>query len=108
VKSGNIPSGLASPFCLAFLHNTHLLTHSLPSSYTTVLTTQPFNMPADSLLDMARRVAGRNVHKITDIGDVSYNVIRPVLLKIESPEQLVSRLSPIPPPCRANPRLVPT
>ncbi|KIW64971.1 hypothetical protein PV04_07265 [Phialophora macrospora] len=45
-------------------------------------------MPADSLLDMARRVAGRNVHKITDIGDVSYNVIRPVLLKIESPEQL--------------------
>ncbi|OCT48632.1 hypothetical protein CLCR_04846 [Cladophialophora carrionii] len=45
-------------------------------------------MPADSLLDMARRVAGRNVHKITDIGDVSYNIIRPVLLKIESPEQL--------------------
>ncbi|EXJ56498.1 hypothetical protein A1O7_06842 [Cladophialophora yegresii CBS 114405] len=45
-------------------------------------------MPADSLLDMARRVAGRNIHKITDIGDVSYNIIRPVLLKIESPEQL--------------------
>ncbi|KAJ9615193.1 hypothetical protein H2200_001267 [Cladophialophora chaetospira] len=45
-------------------------------------------MPADSLLDMARRVACRNVHKITDVGDISYKLIRPVLLKVESPEKL--------------------
>ena len=47
-------------------------------------------MPADSLLDMARRVASRNVHKIIDLGEISYDLIRPVLLKIEGPEKLVS------------------
>ncbi|KIX93119.1 uncharacterized protein Z520_11176 [Fonsecaea multimorphosa CBS 102226] len=45
-------------------------------------------MPADSLLDMARRACARNVHRITDIGDLDYDLIRPILLKIESPEKL--------------------
>ncbi|OAP63998.1 hypothetical protein AYL99_03225 [Fonsecaea erecta] len=45
-------------------------------------------MPADSLLDMARRACARNVHRITDIGDLDYELIRPILLKIESPEKL--------------------
>jgi hypothetical protein len=47
-------------------------------------------MPADSLLDMTRRVAARNVHKITDIGNMPYQLVRPILLKVESPEKLVS------------------
>ncbi|KAH0829376.1 hypothetical protein AYO21_11308 [Fonsecaea monophora] len=45
-------------------------------------------MPVDSLLDMARRACVRNVHRITDIGDIDYDLIRPILLKIESPEKL--------------------
>ena len=46
-------------------------------------------MPADSLLDMTRRACGKYVRGIKDIGDCPYALIRPVLLKIESPEQLV-------------------
>lgn len=45
---------------------------------------------ADSLVDMARRACGRYSARITDIGDLDYDLIRPVLLKIESPEKLVS------------------
>lgn len=49
-------------------------------------------MPVDSLLDMACRACIRYSARITDIGDLDYDLIRPVLLKIESPEKLV-RLS---------------
>ena len=45
---------------------------------------------ADSLFEMARRACGRYSARITDIGDLDYDLIRPVLLKIESPEKLVS------------------
>ena len=50
-------------------------------------------MPADSLLDMARRACARYSARITDIGDLEYDLIRPVLLKIESPEKLVRALA---------------
>ncbi|KAI1612110.1 RNA polymerase II transcription factor SIII subunit A-domain-containing protein [Exophiala viscosa] len=45
-------------------------------------------MPADSLVDMARRACARYSARITDIGDLDYQLIRSVLLKIESPEKL--------------------
>lgn len=45
---------------------------------------------ADSLLNMARRATGRYSAGITDIGDIPYELIKPALLKIESPEKLVS------------------
>ena len=45
---------------------------------------------ADSLVDMVRRACGRYSARITDIGDLRYDLIRPILLKIESPEKLVS------------------
>ncbi|KAL2416465.1 hypothetical protein ABEF95_016139 [Exophiala dermatitidis] len=45
-------------------------------------------MPADSLLAMARRACGRYSARITDIGDLDYELVRPVLMKIESPEKL--------------------
>jgi len=47
-------------------------------------------MPADSLVDMARRACTRYSARITDIGDLDYELIRTVLLKIASPEKLVS------------------
>ncbi|KIV77412.1 hypothetical protein PV11_09209 [Exophiala sideris] len=45
-------------------------------------------MPADSLVDMARRACARYSARITDIGDLDYELVRTVLLKIESPEKL--------------------
>jgi hypothetical protein len=45
---------------------------------------------ADSLVDMARRACTRYSARITDIGDLRYELIRPMLLKVESPEKLVS------------------
>lgn len=50
---------------------------------------------ADSLFEMARRACGRYSARITDIGDLDYDLIRPVLLKIESPEKLVSTTATI-------------
>lgn len=44
---------------------------------------------ADSLVDMARRACTRYGARITDIGDLRYELIRPMLLKVESPEKLV-------------------
>jgi hypothetical protein len=46
-------------------------------------------MPADTLLDIAVRACCRISKRITDIGDIPYDLIRPVLIKVESPEQLV-------------------
>ncbi|KAL8719467.1 MAG: hypothetical protein Q9225_003538 [Loekoesia sp. 1 TL-2023] len=45
-------------------------------------------MPAPSLTQLTRRVITKNISMLTDIGDIPYNVIRPVLLKIENPKQL--------------------
>ncbi|KAK5058908.1 hypothetical protein LTR84_011172 [Exophiala bonariae] len=43
---------------------------------------------ADSLVDMARRACTRFGARITDIGDLRYELIRPMLLRVESPEKL--------------------
>ncbi|EXJ77897.1 hypothetical protein A1O3_09056 [Capronia epimyces CBS 606.96] len=53
-------------------------------------------MPADTLFNMARRACIRCSGRITDIGDLDYELVRPVLLKIESPEKLhqIERASP--------------
>lgn len=50
-------------------------------------------MPADSLLDMARRAMARYANGITDIGDLPYELVRTALLKIDRPERLVCVLS---------------
>ncbi|KAL8860433.1 MAG: hypothetical protein Q9178_003092 [Gyalolechia marmorata] len=47
-------------------------------------------MPAPTLSQMARRCLVKNISMLTDIGDVPYDMIRPVLLKIENPNQLKS------------------
>ncbi|KAL8809733.1 MAG: hypothetical protein Q9223_007881 [Gallowayella weberi] len=45
-------------------------------------------MPAPSLADMARRTLGKNITNLTDIGDLPYDMVRSILLKIENPNQL--------------------
>ena len=50
-------------------------------------------MPADSLLDMARRAMARYANGITDIGDLPYKLVRTALLKIDRPERLVGILA---------------
>lgn len=45
-------------------------------------------MPADSLKTIAIRACWRNVHTITDVGDIPYEIVRPILRKIKSPAQL--------------------
>jgi hypothetical protein len=47
-------------------------------------------MPVDRLLDLARQACAKNIKRLFDIGECPYDLIRPALLKIESPEQLVS------------------
>ena len=47
-------------------------------------------MPVDSLSDLARRACVKNIKRLFDIGECPYDLVRPALLKIESPEQLVS------------------
>ncbi|KAI4280270.1 MAG: hypothetical protein L6R38_004577 [Xanthoria sp. 2 TBL-2021] len=47
-------------------------------------------MPASELLHMVRRALIKKISILTDIGDVPYDMIRPVLLKIENPNQLKS------------------
>jgi elongin-A len=47
-------------------------------------------MPADSLLDMARRAMARYSNAINDIGDMPYALVRPALLKVDHPDRLVS------------------
>ncbi|KAL8699437.1 MAG: hypothetical protein Q9201_006002, partial [Fulgogasparrea decipioides] len=46
-------------------------------------------MPAPSLNQLVRRMLVKNITMLTDVGDIPYDVIRPILLKIENPEQLV-------------------
>ncbi|KAL6714590.1 hypothetical protein ACLMJK_008015 [Lecanora helva] len=45
-------------------------------------------MPLSSLSNMARRACVKNLRSIIDVGDTPYNVIRPVLMKLENPAQL--------------------
>ncbi|MCJ1249238.1 hypothetical protein MMC30_006461 [Trapelia coarctata] len=52
-------------------------------------------MPAPSLYHLARKACIKNIRSITDVGDVPYDLLRPILLKIENPEQLVLLPSPL-------------
>ncbi|KAL9600731.1 MAG: hypothetical protein Q9219_002972 [cf. Caloplaca sp. 3 TL-2023] len=45
-------------------------------------------MPVPSLAELTRKELIKNISTLTDIGDVPYEVIRPVLMKIDDPEQL--------------------
>ncbi|MCJ1471260.1 hypothetical protein MMC07_009908 [Pseudocyphellaria aurata] len=45
-------------------------------------------MPASSLLQIARKLCIANIRFITDVGDVPYMVARPILLKVETADQL--------------------
>ncbi|KAI9654361.1 MAG: hypothetical protein M1821_006677 [Bathelium mastoideum] len=45
-------------------------------------------MPAASLRETSLRLCLKNLDHLEDVGDISYNLIRPVLLKIENPTQL--------------------
>lgn len=67
-------------------------------------------MPTASLFDMAKRQIIRNIDSedtsavsrnvptdallvLTDVGELPYSFLRPILLKVENPEQLVRALS---------------
>lgn len=45
-------------------------------------------MPTSSLYKMASRACIKNIRSITDVGDAPYQIVRPVLLRIENPQQL--------------------
>lgn len=48
-------------------------------------------MPADSLVDMCIRACIKRRGILPSVGDLPYDLVRPILAKIESPEQLVRR-----------------
>ncbi|MCJ1281737.1 hypothetical protein MMC26_001059 [Xylographa opegraphella] len=45
-------------------------------------------MPVPPLYYLARKACIKNIRSITDIGDIPYDLVRPILLKLENPEQL--------------------
>ena len=45
-------------------------------------------MPVESLADHALRACTKNIQRLFDIGECPYDLLRPALLKITSPEQL--------------------
>lgn len=45
---------------------------------------------AATLFDMAQRACIRNVMDMYDVGDLRYEIIRPVLKNVTNPAQLVS------------------
>ena len=45
-------------------------------------------MSSESLFDIATRACIKNIKRINDVGEMSYKLARPILLKIESPEHL--------------------
>ena len=47
-------------------------------------------MPVESLSDLARKACVKNIKRLFDIGECPYDLVRSALLKVESPEQLVS------------------
>ncbi|KAI9739086.1 MAG: hypothetical protein M1834_007299 [Cirrosporium novae-zelandiae] len=46
-------------------------------------------MPALPLFDIAKQACIRSIKSITDVGDIPYNIIRPALLRVENPYQLM-------------------
>jgi len=46
-------------------------------------------MPATSLFHMATQASIHYVRRIDDVGDTPYSLLRPMLLKVENPNQLV-------------------
>ncbi|MCJ1236454.1 hypothetical protein MMC14_004435 [Varicellaria rhodocarpa] len=53
-------------------------------------------MPVPSLYHLAKKACIKNIRHITDVGDVPYDFVRPILLKLENPEQLreLEKVSP--------------
>ena len=53
-------------------------------------------MPVLSLLELARKECIQNIKKITDVGTLEYQKVRPLLLKLDRPEQLrdIEKASP--------------
>lgn len=47
-------------------------------------------MPADTLFNIAQRAAVRFHVGIDSVGDLPWELVRPIILKVESPERLVS------------------
>ena len=45
-------------------------------------------MPAPSLFDIAKHRIIQNIEMLTDVGDLPYDFLRPILLKVEIPDQL--------------------
>ena len=45
-------------------------------------------MPVPSLTQLARKSCIKNVNSITDVGDAEYDLLRPVLLRLQNPKQL--------------------
>ncbi|KAJ5628547.1 hypothetical protein N7490_010775 [Penicillium lividum] len=45
-------------------------------------------MPAPSLLQLAMATAIKHVKSLNDIGNLPYNLVRPILLKVDNPEKL--------------------
>ncbi|MCJ1254190.1 hypothetical protein MMC24_002004 [Lignoscripta atroalba] len=45
-------------------------------------------MPVLPLYHLARKACIKNIRSITDVGDIPYELIRPILIKLENPEQL--------------------
>lgn len=50
-------------------------------------------MPADSLLDICIRACAKRRAFLPSVGDLPYDLVRPILAKIESPEHLVCSLA---------------
>lgn len=48
-------------------------------------------MPAPSLLELARKECIKNIQNINHVGTLEYEIVRPLLLKLTNPEQLVCR-----------------
>ncbi|PSN67586.1 hypothetical protein BS50DRAFT_572668 [Corynespora cassiicola Philippines] len=49
----------------------------------------PYTMPAPSLKELARTRLIQNVHMLTDIGDLPFHFLAPVLRHIQNPDQLM-------------------
>ena len=47
-------------------------------------------MPADTLLNMARRAMVKSANRLSDVGELPYDFVKLALAKIVSPKHLVS------------------
>ncbi|KAI9811988.1 MAG: hypothetical protein M1827_004880 [Pycnora praestabilis] len=59
-------------------------------------------MPASSLYLLAKRACVKNIKSITDVGDIPYELIRPVLVKVQNPDQLIEIEKSSPQICGAD------